>query len=227
MLRLRIHFTDGHGPTENTNTTVQANHSRAAHSALCRSHGIVKGLWHRIGNTAGYPINRWIKVAAMDDRCVSHGSPQRSGGPAGTETQRPSVIRCGWLRKQGGFVKTWHSRWFVLRGDQLHYYKDEEETKVLPTHKAPPKEEETMSDADNKARLQRYCRRAASPAEHRNLKHLNTTNIFMLLFYPHISVWLISQHAQLGQTQATPAAEVSEDALEEESASEIHKRCLL
>ncbi|XP_034459093.1 rho GTPase-activating protein 24 isoform X1 [Hippoglossus hippoglossus] len=65
----------------------------------------------------------------MDDQC-----PQHSGGPAGADVQRqgrPHVIRCGWLRKQGGFVKTWHSRWFVLRGDQLYYYKDEEETKVL------------------------------------------------------------------------------------------------
>uniref|UniRef100_A0A8C4FGZ4 Rho GTPase-activating protein 24 n=1 Tax=Dicentrarchus labrax TaxID=13489 RepID=A0A8C4FGZ4_DICLA len=72
----------------------------------------------------------------MEDQCVSHSSPQRSGGQASTEIQkqgRPSVIRCGWLRKQGGFVKTWHSRWFVLRGDQLYYYKDEEETKVLGT----------------------------------------------------------------------------------------------
>lgn len=41
------------------------------------------------------------------------------------------VIRCGWLRKQGGFVKTWHTRWFVLKGDQLYYYKDEDETKAL------------------------------------------------------------------------------------------------
>ncbi|XP_031173734.1 rho GTPase-activating protein 24 isoform X1 [Sander lucioperca] len=70
----------------------------------------------------------------MDDQCVSQSSPQRSGGQHSTEIQRqgrPAVIRCGWLRKQGGFVKTWHSRWFVLRGDQLHYYKDEEETKAL------------------------------------------------------------------------------------------------
>lgn len=68
----------------------------------------------------------------MDDQCVSHSSPQRGGGQAGMEIQgRPSVVRCGWLRKQGGFVKTWHSRWFVLRGDQLQYYKDEEETKAL------------------------------------------------------------------------------------------------
>uniref|UniRef100_A0A4W6CCP3 Rho GTPase-activating protein 24 n=1 Tax=Lates calcarifer TaxID=8187 RepID=A0A4W6CCP3_LATCA len=58
----------------------------------------------------------------MDDQCVSHSSPQQG---------RSNVIRCGWLRKQGGFVKTWHSRWFVLRGDQLYYYKDEEETKAL------------------------------------------------------------------------------------------------
>ncbi|XP_030804242.1 rho GTPase-activating protein 24 isoform X1 [Camarhynchus parvulus] len=43
------------------------------------------------------------------------------------------AIKCGWLRKQGGFVKTWHTRWFVLRGDQLYYFKDEDETKPLGT----------------------------------------------------------------------------------------------
>ncbi|KFP06992.1 Rho GTPase-activating protein 24, partial [Calypte anna] len=40
-------------------------------------------------------------------------------------------IKCGWLRKQGGFVKTWHTRWFVLKSDQLYYFKDEDETKPL------------------------------------------------------------------------------------------------
>lgn len=73
-----------------------------------------------------------IRLAVMDDQCVSHSSPKRSGGQTNIEVQvKPSVIKCGWLRKQGGFVKTWHSRWFVLRGDQLYYYKDEEETKSL------------------------------------------------------------------------------------------------
>uniref|UniRef100_A0AAQ5XRR5 Rho GTPase-activating protein 24 n=1 Tax=Amphiprion ocellaris TaxID=80972 RepID=A0AAQ5XRR5_AMPOC len=67
----------------------------------------------------------------MDDQSVSHSSPKRGGGQTSGEVQKPSVVRCGWLRKQGGFVKTWHSRWFVLRGDQLYYYKDEEETKAL------------------------------------------------------------------------------------------------
>ncbi|XP_071609686.1 rho GTPase-activating protein 24 isoform X2 [Heliangelus exortis] len=44
-----------------------------------------------------------------------------------------SAIKCGWLRKQGGFVKTWHTRWFVLKSDQLYYFKDEDETKPLGT----------------------------------------------------------------------------------------------
>ncbi|XP_071385502.1 rho GTPase-activating protein 24 isoform X2 [Centroberyx affinis] len=70
----------------------------------------------------------------MEDQSVFHSSPQHSGGQAHTQGPsqgRSNVIRCGWLRKQGGFVKTWHTRWFVLRGDQLYYYKDEEETKAL------------------------------------------------------------------------------------------------
>ncbi|XP_061603458.1 rho GTPase-activating protein 24 isoform X2 [Phyllopteryx taeniolatus] len=67
----------------------------------------------------------------MDEQ--SHGSPQHGGFQTGVEARqgRQGVIRCGWLRKQGGFVKTWHSRWFVLRGDQLFYYKDEDESKSL------------------------------------------------------------------------------------------------
>ncbi|KAM9794843.1 rho GTPase-activating protein 24 isoform 1-T1 [Syngnathus typhle] len=64
----------------------------------------------------------------MDEQ--SHGNPQHGGLKTGVEAHQ-GVIRCGWLRKQGGFVKTWHSRWFVLRGDQLLYYKDEEESKSL------------------------------------------------------------------------------------------------
>lgn len=67
----------------------------------------------------------------MDEQCVSHGSPQRGRDTQSQRQARPGAIRCGWLRKQGGFVKTWHSRWFVLRGEQLYYYKDEEETKAL------------------------------------------------------------------------------------------------
>ncbi|KAJ8338957.1 hypothetical protein SKAU_G00357430 [Synaphobranchus kaupii] len=60
----------------------------------------------------------------MEEQAVSNSGPQHG-------RTRQNVIRCGWLRKQGGFVKTWHTRWFVLKGDKLYYYKDEEETKAL------------------------------------------------------------------------------------------------
>ncbi|KAJ3606105.1 hypothetical protein NHX12_028148, partial [Muraenolepis orangiensis] len=80
---------------------------------------------------------------AMEDRAA----PQGVGGPAhvpqgpapgsGPGPGPAHVLRCGWLKKQGGFVKTWHTRWFVLRRDQLHYYKDEEESKALGTISLP------------------------------------------------------------------------------------------
>lgn len=69
----------------------------------------------------------------MDEQCAPAGSPHHSVVQSCSEKPWSGVVRCGWLRKQGGFVKTWHSRWFVLRGDQLYYYKDEEETKALGT----------------------------------------------------------------------------------------------
>ncbi|XP_053111918.1 rho GTPase-activating protein 24 isoform X1 [Hemicordylus capensis] len=62
----------------------------------------------------------------MEEHNGSAESPQLSQG-------RHVAIKCGWLRKQGGFVKTWHTRWFVLKGEQLCYFKDEEETKPLGT----------------------------------------------------------------------------------------------
>lgn len=32
--------------------------------------------------------------------------------------------KSGYLKKQGGKIKTWHERWFILTGDELNYYKD-------------------------------------------------------------------------------------------------------
>ncbi|XP_027684758.2 rho GTPase-activating protein 24 isoform X2 [Chelonia mydas] len=69
-------------------------------------------------------VNRESVGLIMDENNGSAESPQLSQG-------RHNAIKCGWLRKQGGFVKTWHTRWFVLKGDQLYYFKDEDETKPL------------------------------------------------------------------------------------------------
>lgn len=44
--------------------------------------------------------------------------------------QKPAV-KCGWLFKQGGVIKSWHRRWFIIKGDQLFYYTNPEETKQL------------------------------------------------------------------------------------------------
>ncbi|KAL7982122.1 hypothetical protein Chor_001179 [Crotalus horridus] len=60
----------------------------------------------------------------MEEHNGSAESPLLSPG-------RHTAIKCGWLRKQGGFVKTWHTRWFVLKGEQLYYFKDEDEAKPL------------------------------------------------------------------------------------------------
>ncbi|XP_013004072.2 rho GTPase-activating protein 22 isoform X2 [Cavia porcellus] len=51
-----------------------------------------------------------------------------AGQPLGPRRPGP-VLKAGWLRKQRGIMKNWQPRWFVLRGDQLLYYKDKDETK--------------------------------------------------------------------------------------------------
>uniref|UniRef100_A0A8C0ETS1 Rho GTPase activating protein 22 n=1 Tax=Bubo bubo TaxID=30461 RepID=A0A8C0ETS1_BUBBB len=68
----------------------------------------------------------------MDTRSKSLVMGEQIGPPP----SRPSspnpqerVLKCGWLKKQRSIMKNWQQRWFVLRGDQLFYYKDEEETK--------------------------------------------------------------------------------------------------
>ncbi|XP_048663468.1 rho GTPase-activating protein 22 isoform X6 [Marmota marmota marmota] len=52
-------------------------------------------------------------------------SPGRPPGPC----RLGPVLKAGWLRKQRSIMKNWQQRWFVLRGNQLFYYKDKDETK--------------------------------------------------------------------------------------------------
>uniref|UniRef100_A0AAQ5XZX3 Rho GTPase activating protein 22 n=1 Tax=Amphiprion ocellaris TaxID=80972 RepID=A0AAQ5XZX3_AMPOC len=55
---------------------------------------------------------------------VSRG-PCRPASPSLQE----GALKAGWLKKQRSIMKNWQLRWFVLRSDQLYFYKDEEETK--------------------------------------------------------------------------------------------------
>ncbi|NWU87102.1 RHG25 protein, partial [Onychorhynchus coronatus] len=56
-----------------------------------------------------------------------------SGDPAGARPGSPSALerplKLGWLKKQRSIVKNWQQRYFVLRGQQLYYYKDEDDAK--------------------------------------------------------------------------------------------------
>ncbi|KAG5831691.1 hypothetical protein ANANG_G00306430 [Anguilla anguilla] len=52
-------------------------------------------------------------------------------------TVQQRALKAGWLKKQRSIMKNWQLRWFVLRPDQLYFYKDEEETKpqgCIPLH---------------------------------------------------------------------------------------------
>ncbi|XP_056153209.1 rho GTPase-activating protein 22 isoform X2 [Lampris incognitus] len=63
---------------------------------------------------------------------VSRGSCR----PASPSLQE-GALKAGWLKKQRSIMKNWQLRWFVLRSDQLYFYKDEEETKpqgCIPLH---------------------------------------------------------------------------------------------
>ncbi|XP_021420565.2 rho GTPase-activating protein 22 isoform X1 [Oncorhynchus mykiss] len=62
------------------------------------------------------------KSMVMGD--VSRG-PIRPSSPSLQE----GALKAGWLKKQRSIMKNWQLRWFVLRSDQLFFYKEEEETK--------------------------------------------------------------------------------------------------
>ncbi|NXK46369.1 RHG22 protein, partial [Chauna torquata] len=70
-------------------------------------------------------------VTAFSARSKSLVMSEQTGPPSRPSSPNPQerVLKCGWLKKQRSIMKNWQQRWFVLRGDQLSYYKDEEETK--------------------------------------------------------------------------------------------------
>ncbi|XP_066881302.1 rho GTPase-activating protein 22 isoform X1 [Kogia breviceps] len=57
------------------------------------------------------------------------GEQSRSPGQPPCPRRLGPVLKAGWLKKQRSIMKNWQQRWFVLRGDQLFYYKDKDESK--------------------------------------------------------------------------------------------------
>ncbi|XP_031997878.1 rho GTPase-activating protein 22 isoform X3 [Hylobates moloch] len=57
------------------------------------------------------------------------GEQSRNPGRTPCPHRLGPVLKAGWLKKQRSIMKNWQQRWFVLRGDQLFYYKDKDEIK--------------------------------------------------------------------------------------------------
>ncbi|XP_042636775.1 rho GTPase-activating protein 25 [Orycteropus afer afer] len=76
---------------------------------------------------------RWIKVADHTDnfrsQSVMTGEQMAAFHPSSTPNPLERPIKMGWLKKQRSIVKNWQQRYFVLRAQQLYYYKDEEDMK--------------------------------------------------------------------------------------------------
>uniref|UniRef100_A0A3Q3L3A9 Rho GTPase-activating protein 24 n=1 Tax=Mastacembelus armatus TaxID=205130 RepID=A0A3Q3L3A9_9TELE len=78
------------------------------------------------------PINICLPVsvcvfAARSKSMVMGEVSRGSCRPASPSLE--GALKAGWLKKQRSIMKNWQLRWFVLRSDQLYFYKDEEETK--------------------------------------------------------------------------------------------------
>ncbi|XP_039420323.1 rho GTPase-activating protein 25 [Corvus cornix cornix] len=75
----------------------------------------------------------WDFNLKMDAAKIARSRSVMSGDPAGARPGSPSALerplKLGWLKKQRSIVKNWQHRYFVLKGQQLYYYKDEDDAK--------------------------------------------------------------------------------------------------
>uniref|UniRef100_A0A8D2LGJ0 Rho GTPase activating protein 25 n=1 Tax=Varanus komodoensis TaxID=61221 RepID=A0A8D2LGJ0_VARKO len=55
--------------------------------------------------------------------------PKGSGSWSQAPNPLERPLKAGWLKKQRSLVRNWQQRYFVLRGQHLYYYKDEEDLK--------------------------------------------------------------------------------------------------
>lgn len=75
----------------------------------------------------GQPACLFLSIARS--RSVMTGEQMAAFHPPTTPNPLERPIKMGWLKKQRSIVKNWQQRYFVLRAQQLYYYKDEEDSK--------------------------------------------------------------------------------------------------
>ncbi|XP_069733828.1 rho GTPase-activating protein 25 isoform X2 [Phaenicophaeus curvirostris] len=76
----------------------------------------------------------WDFNLKMDAAKIARSKSVMSGEQAaGAQPASPNPLerplKIGWLKKQRSIVKNWQQRYFVLKGQQLYYYKDEDDVK--------------------------------------------------------------------------------------------------
>ncbi|KAL7890003.1 hypothetical protein AOLI_G00022610 [Acnodon oligacanthus] len=89
-----------------------------------------------MNNTKFLRLERQRRHLARSKSMVMGELTRGSSRPSSPGLQERAV-KAGWLKKQRSIMKNWQLRWFVLRTDQLYFYKDEEETKpqgCIPLH---------------------------------------------------------------------------------------------
>lgn len=110
--------------------------SRKARRAQPVTHWPLDQLLTHIGSKMSLKLPRnWdfnLKVEAVKiarSRSVMTGEQMAAFHPPTTPNPLERPIKMGWLKKQRSIVKNWQQRYFVLKAQQLYYYKDEEDSK--------------------------------------------------------------------------------------------------
>ncbi|KAJ8418165.1 hypothetical protein AAFF_G00138740 [Aldrovandia affinis] len=83
------------------------------------------------------PAERPRRLSARSKSMVMGEMSRSSSSNRPASPGQERALKAGWLKKQRSIMKNWQLRWFVLRPDQLYFYKDEEETKpqgCIPLH---------------------------------------------------------------------------------------------
>ncbi|KAK2852671.1 hypothetical protein Q7C36_007872 [Tachysurus vachellii] len=89
-----------------------------------------------MNSTTSHRVEDTWKILARSKSMVMGELTRASSRPSSPSLQE-KTLKSGWLKKQRSIMKNWQLRWFVLKTDQLYFYKDEEETKpqgCIPLH---------------------------------------------------------------------------------------------
>ncbi|XP_011363926.1 rho GTPase-activating protein 25 [Pteropus vampyrus] len=83
----------------------------------------------RLPDCARWASGSRLLLGLARSRSVMTGEQMAAFHQSSTPNPLERPIKMGWLKKQRSIVKNWQQRYFVLRAQQLYYYKDEEDVK--------------------------------------------------------------------------------------------------